>query len=84
MQSQTVAPAITPASTTTPATASALLRTLKVDDCSVKRQRKAIAEWLIGHAADPQLRRSLRANGFGLLVKPRQPLPPVAHHSYRT
>lgn len=63
---------------TEPATAPELLRLLHVDHEPVAKQWPAITEWLSDHKAPISLRCSLRANGYGyLLRKARQGAPPI-------
>jgi hypothetical protein len=55
-----------------PATTPELLRILHVDHEPVARQWRAINVWLTDHTATAALRCSLRANGYGYLL--RQPV----------
>jgi hypothetical protein len=73
-----------------PATAPELLRLLHVDHEPVARQWPAITEWLTDHTPTTALRCSLRANGYGYLlrqtIQERHPIgsisgTPAAHHS---
>lgn len=52
-----------------PETASALLRLLHVEHESVARQWPAITAWLSDHRPSTSLRCSLRANGYGYLLR---------------
>jgi hypothetical protein len=52
-----------------PATAPELLRLLHVDHEPVARQWPAITEWLMDHTPTTSLRCSLRANGYGYLLR---------------
>jgi hypothetical protein len=54
-----------------PATAPELLRLLHVDHEPVARQWPAITEWLTDHTPTTSLRCSLRANGYGYLLRQR-------------
>lgn len=56
-----------------PTTAAALLRLLGVSDACALRQRTVLAEWLEHNTAGPELKLSIRANGYGII------LPPVRH-----
>ena len=51
-----------------PFTILGLLRLLGKQDASAQEQRAAIANWLNENKPSKQLRVSLRANGFGLLL----------------
>jgi hypothetical protein len=62
------APALTQTQSTQPATAAALLRQLGISHISVLHQRAALAEWLQRNTATAELKLSLRANGYGLLL----------------
>ncbi|ORV10371.1 hypothetical protein AWB95_15930 [Mycobacterium celatum] len=63
---------------TEPATAAELLRLLHVEHEPVAKQWPVITEWLTDHKATISLRCSLRANGYGyLLRKARQGAPPI-------
>jgi hypothetical protein len=53
---------------TTATTAAGLFRLLGVQHASVMRQRVALSEWLESNSATAELRQSLRANGYGLLL----------------
>ncbi len=57
-----------------PTTASKLLRLLEVDKEPVTRQRLAIGAWLTDNTPTAALQCSLRANGYGFLLK-RRPVP---------
>jgi hypothetical protein len=54
-----------------PHTASALLRTLHINDVSIDKQKGALREWLHDHTPDHELRLSLRRNGYGKLLDER-------------
>ena len=54
-----------------PHTASALLRTLHINDVSVDKQKDVLREWLHDHVPDHELRLSLRRNGYGILLDER-------------
>lgn len=56
---------------TEPHSVSALLRTLHMTDASVDKQKVVLREWLHDHLPDPELRLSLRRNGYGLLLDER-------------
>jgi hypothetical protein len=56
---------------TQPHTMSALLRTLHINDMSVDKQKVVLREWLHDHTPDPDLRLSMRRNGYGLLLDER-------------
>lgn len=58
-----------------PTTTAALLRQLGVAHGCANQHRAAIAEWLQHNTASAELKLSLRANGFGLML-PR----PEARH----
>jgi hypothetical protein len=49
----------------------ALLRTLHIDDLSVDKQKDVLRVWLHDHVPDPDLRLSMRRNGYGLLLDER-------------
>jgi hypothetical protein len=71
------APKLTPAElvqlATRPTTAVGLLRLLGMQHDCVMRQRVALSEWLNCNTATAELRLSLRANGYGLLLpRPQQ------------
>ena len=51
-----------------PATASALIRTLGIEGLSVFRQKPVLHDWLIENPPSPELRISLRRNGYGLIL----------------
>lgn len=51
-----------------PATVSALLRALHMNDKSVRAQKYALRGWLDEHPPSKELRLSLRSNGFGILL----------------
>ncbi|HTQ16516.1 hypothetical protein [Mycobacterium sp.] len=51
-----------------PTTTAGLLRQLGVQHRSVNQHRAAIAEWLRHNTASAELKLSLRADGFGLLL----------------
>lgn len=53
----------------TPSTASKLLRMLNVNHEPATRQRNAISAWLIDNTPTTALKCSLLANGYGLLLK---------------
>ena len=57
-----------------PKTTSALLRELGIQHASALHQRLALAEWLESNTATPELKLSLRANGYGIFLLLR-PLP---------
>lgn len=48
---------------------SALLRTLHMNDKSVRAQKFALRDWLNEHPPGEALRLSLRSNGFGILLR---------------
>jgi hypothetical protein len=58
-----------------PRTTAALLRQLGVADGCTSQHRVAIADWLEHNTASIELKLSLRADGFGLML----PRPPVRH-----
>ncbi len=63
-----------------PTTASALLRVLGLSQVSAQHQRVELAKWLECNAASPELKLSLRINGYGLaLPRPlrRSPVAPT-------
>lgn len=58
-----------------PTTLSALLRLLGVQNESAHQHRPALAEWFAHNTPSPELRVSLRANGYGVLfLKPQRPM----------
>lgn len=60
---------------TQPTTLSALLRLLGVQNVSAQQHRPALAEWFAHNTPSPELRISLRANGYGVLfLKPLRPM----------
>lgn len=50
-----------------PTTLPALLRLLGVQSASAYEQRPALTEWLTHNTPGPELRVSLRANGYGVI-----------------
>ena len=76
------APKLTPAElgqcATQPSTVAVLLRLLGMEHASVIHHRAALTEWLERNNPTAELRLSLRANGYGLLLprpEPRKPAP---------
>jgi hypothetical protein len=65
------APALAQVQSHRPKTASALLRQLGIQHASALHQRGALAEWLESNSATPELKLSLRANGYGIFLLPR-------------
>jgi hypothetical protein len=63
-----------------PATVPALLRLLGIPDVPVLRHHDALAAWLEHNTPSRELRISLRANGYGLLLPPprRDMRPPLS------
>ena len=61
---------------TQPTSLSALLRELGLQRASVEKQKPALRAWLSTHPANPQLRVSMRCNGYGLLLREES----VAHN----
>lgn len=58
-----------------PTTLSALLRLLGVQNKSAYQHRPALAEWFTHNTPGPELRVSMRANGYGVLfLKPMRPM----------
>ena len=51
-----------------PATASALNRMLGIEGLSIYRQKPVLHDWLIENPPSPELRISLRRNGYGLIL----------------
>jgi hypothetical protein len=56
-----------------PATLPVLLRALGMNHASAAQQKVAVGDWLADNAPSPELRTSLRRNGFGLLLAQRSP-----------
>jgi hypothetical protein len=54
-----------------PNTTSALLRQLGIQHESALNQRPVLAKWLERNTATPELKLSLRANGYGIFLLPR-------------
>jgi hypothetical protein len=55
-------------STSAPRTTPELLRLLGIQDLSVVHQVPVLIAWLADNIASPELRLSLRANGYGYLL----------------
>jgi hypothetical protein len=54
---------------TSPETLSGLLRALHIEHVSAHKQHDILKVWLGSHTPSPQLRISMRRNGFGDLLK---------------
>jgi hypothetical protein len=54
-----------------PNTTSALLRQLGIQHISALNQLPVLAKWLERNTATPELKLSLRANGYGIFLLPR-------------
>jgi hypothetical protein len=65
------APVLAQSQTRQPNTTSALLRQLGIQHDSALNQRPILAKWLERNTATPELKLSLRANGYGLFLLPR-------------
>jgi hypothetical protein len=57
-----------PNGTRQPATASALLRILGIENTPVARQKPALHAWLIENPPTRELDISLRRNGYGMVI----------------
>lgn len=65
------APALAQLQTRQPNSTSALLRQLGIQHVSALNQRPVLAKWLERNTANPELKLSLRANGYGIFLLPR-------------
>lgn len=75
------APSPAPRQPQRPVTVACLLRQLGIQHACALEQRAVLAQWLKSNTATPELKVSLRANGYGLLLpRPRRRLSPAHVH----